>query len=435
MGKKNLGSATAVTSMMEGNSVIIEVGGSIRRISLSDFREAINKGNKEFLLSSAWGVPLKQGQSSPEWGMLGNKELFLSYRYSGGRYLVTSDGKAAKLSAYDSSVYADGTPLDESKGNVMVVFPDLYYRVEQTTQYDILWMSPLPISDLCIKRPVIGAYKGSMSGTKLVSRSGMAPANNKTITEFWNAAQKNSTNWGLTSYGHRKFLMMLGLSTEGLYSSTSSFYKRTSWHGVTGSNGTMCAQARSFLTGVTKGNGDSDIALPFAWTTDDGTEVLNAQRISLSGIEDPFGWMNEVVQDIYCGSSANAEQDGSEVFIYEGNRLPSAAELTTHPSGQYEQVSRTIGSGFIKEELLGAEFDLIPKVLGDGAGSDSYWCDFSYIGASGQLVLWGGNAQHTYGAGLAFVDMNNGFSLRSQNVSARLAYYGDLEFVDGAQIQ
>ena len=391
MGKKNLGTAAAVTSMVRQNSVIIEVGGSIRRIALEDFIEAINKGNREFLLSSAWGVPLKQNQSSPDWGLVGNVDLFLAYRYGGGRYLVTSDGKAAKLSIYDSSVYADGTPLDETKGNVMVVFPDLYYKVERRSEYDILWMSPLPISEFCIKRPVIGAYKGSIAGSgsssKLVSRSGVVPANNKTISEFWAAAQK------------------------------------------------MGNSARSLLTGATKEYGDAEIAIPFTWLKDNGEQVVNAQRISLCGIEDPFGWMNEMIQGIYCGSSDNQEQDGTEVFIYQGNRIPTSAELTTHPSGQYETVTRLTTNGFIKEEIIGDEFDLIPKVTGgDGVGSSSYWCDQTFSGANGQLVLWGGNAGHRAGAGLAFLDINNGFGLSSQNISARLAYYGDLQFVEGADI-
>ena len=437
MGKKNLGTAAAVTSMVRQNSVIIEVGGSIRRIALEDFIEAINKGNREFLLSSAWGVPLKQNQSSPDWGLVGNVDLFLAYRYGGGRYLVTSDGKAAKLSIYDSSVYADGTPLDETKGNVMVVFPDLYYKVERRSEYDILWMSPLPISEFCIKRPVIGAYKGSIAGSgsssKLVSRSGVVPANNKTISEFWAAAQKNSTNWGITSYEHRKFMMMLGLSLEG--AGLTNSYKRTTWHGVTGSNGEMGNSARSLLTGATQEYGDAEIAIPFTWLKDNGEQVVNAQRISLCGIEDPFGWMNEMIQGIYCGSSDNQEQDGTEVFIYQGNRIPTSAELTTHPSGQYETVTRLTTNGFIKEEIIGDEFDLIPKVTGgDGVGSSSYWCDQTFSGANGQLVLWGGNAGHRAGAGLAFLDINNGFGLSSQNISARLAYYGDLQFVEGADI-
>ena len=78
--KKSLGEASSVKSMVGTNSVLIEVGGSIRRISLDDFQEAINDDKGELLQSVAWGVPIKQSsQSSPGCGTVG--KLFICSVY------------------------------------------------------------------------------------------------------------------------------------------------------------------------------------------------------------------------------------------------------------------------------------------------------------------------------------------------------------------
>ena len=36
------------------------------------------------------------------------------------------------------------------------------------------------------------------------------------------------------------------------------------------------------------------------------------------------------------------------VFIYEGNRMPTAAELTTHPNGKYRQLTRMTATSNIE---------------------------------------------------------------------------------------
>lgn len=431
MAKKNLATATAVTTMQQGNSVIIEVGGSVRRITLANLIDAINAGDAELLHSVAWGVPLKQNQSSPAWGRVGNLNLWEEYKAQSGRYLVKNNGKAAKLSNVNSGVYADGTVLDETKGHIMTVFPDLYYcvKTDAVTNVPYLWMSMIPIGGHVIKRPVIAAYKGSMSSSALVSRSGVAPAGSKTISAFWTAAQVNGTNWGLTSYDHRKFMMMLCLSEYG-----NPNVQAMLGNGVTGSaNGAWDAVSSAMLTGATKSLGDDMGKVDISWTNAVGTAVTGASRVSLLGIEDPYGWQWEMIQNIYCGKSGNSGQDGTEVFIYEGNRMPSAAELSSHPSGQYRQLSRIASDGYVKTETLGEHFDLIPTAI--GGGSTSYWCDYFYQNqATGQLVLWGGSADFGASCGLACAYSSCAFSYSGASIGARLAYYGDLEIVNGAEI-
>lgn len=431
MGKKNLGTATTVTTMSNKNTIIIEVGGSIRRITLENLINAINEDNKELLHSVAWGVPLKQNQSSTDWGRIGNLQLWKEYKSRAGRYLITNTGKAAKLAVNNSGVYADGTALDETKGHIMTVFDDLYYLVktDATTGITYLWMSFIPIGGHCIKRPVIGAYKGSMSGSALTSRSNQTIAREKTITAFWNAAQVNGKSWGLTNYEHRKFMMMLALSEYG-----NPNIQACLGNGVTGTNNSSDWQTPlSLKTGATKSLGDIFGTVPCNYTMSNGTAVTGATRVNVLGIEDPYGWQWEMIQGVYCGKSENSGQTGAEVFIYEGNRMPTNVELSTHPEGQYRQIERPASNGYISKETLGEYFDLFPTEV--GGGSTSYWCDYFYQDrASGQLVLWGGPATGGAGCGLAFAASTDAFSYAPANFGARLAYYGELEFCNGAEI-
>ena len=153
-------------------------------------------------------------------------------------------------------------------------------------------------------------------------------------------------------------------------------------------------------------------------------------------VEDPWGLRWEMTQGIYYGSSANTTaQTGSECFIYEGNYIPQNGELTTHPSGNYRKITRlTTGSGAFISKIIGGEhFDVIPSET-NGGGSTSKWCDVWWPSKTGQLGLFGGSAYGGAGCGFVAADATFGFGDASASLGSRLAYYGDLTFVNGKSI-
>lgn len=431
MPNKNLATAAQVQTMLRTNSVFVEIDGSIRRISLDNLMSSINEGNEQLLRQVAWGVPIKDTiQSSPVWGRVGNLDMWEEYKSLSGRYLVTNDGKAAKLSTVNSGVFSDGTALNESLGHVMVYAPRLYFLVknDEVAGIPYLWMSMLPIGGHYIEAPCIGAYKGSMSGSALVSRSGVAPAGSKTINAFWDAAQVNGKNWGLINYDHRKFMVMILLSEYGNPNAQGMV-----GNGLTGTNnGSDYITALSFPCGNTKSLGDSFGSIAHEYTMSNGIETTGACDVSIMGIENPYAQQWEMVQGMYCGSANNSGQNGTEIFIYEGNRMPSSSELATHPSGDYRQLTRLTTSGYIAQMILGEHFDVMAKSL--GGGGTSYWCDYSYNNNTGQLVLWGAGANLGAGAGLGYASSDRAWSDSSSHIGSRLAYYGELTFMSGAEL-
>ena len=150
------------------------------------------------------------------------------------------------------------------------------------------------------------------------------------------------------------------------------------------------------------------------------------------GIEDPYNWQCEQVQNAFFGNSENAQQDGTEMFIYEGNRMPTTAELETKPNGKYRQTVRPITNMYPAKLMLGEHFDIIPKTT--GGGSSTHWATYFYGNGTGQLFLVGGYSDSGAYSSLVYVLSSFAFSNSLTGGGARLAYFGKLTFVNGAQI-
>ena len=321
---KNLATVTAVSSMVKNDTLLIEVGGSLRRIKLSDLAKSIQTNQLDLSLI-AWGTYLKE-TSDTQWGVCGNQTKWNEFKSSLGRYLLTNDGRMAKLSRSNSSVFEDGTTVDESKGHIMFHTPHrLYYLVkyDASAGCNILWGSTYPISEHYIDHPTFGAYMGSIVSNKLVSRSGLGVSNNIPISEFFTYAHNNGKNFGLLDYETLKIIPMLVLWESGNSNAQAKF-----GYGPTGSTNTW-DKVNGLTTGATKSLGDNNGKISLAALTGNA----DACHVNLFGIENPWGWYWQMIQGIYFGNSGNSGQTGSEAFVYKGNRMPSASELTGHPVG------------------------------------------------------------------------------------------------------
>lgn len=436
MANKNLGAATAVQSMTKSNSIIIEVGGSVRRITLDKFLDAINEGQSELLHEVAWGIPIKDElQTSPAFGMVGNLSAFAAYKAQCGRYLMDANGRAAKLHPNNSGVFADGTVLDETKGSVVVIAPRLYflYVVDAETSVPYLWMSQQPISQHYLANAhngqyiVVGAYKGSISSSKLVSRSGVnCDTSGKSISSYWSAAQAFGTNWGLPNYDVWKWICLMCLCETG----GNANIQANIGQGVGGSAGidwaTVNASSVLKLTGKTKGLGDATGAVSIS----DSDAQNDSSHVSVLGVEDFWNLQWEFIQGVFFGNSGNNDQDGTEIFIYEGNRIPSSTELASHPEGHFRQLVRQTSSAYMKSILKGEYFDIFAKSL-TGGGSNTTWSDYSYNNTTGQVLLVGGNSAYGSKSGPFCGGSNYAWSSANSNLGARPAYYGQVQFVDG----
>ena len=432
---KEIAAVSQVSALTAAQNILCEADGSVRRITVENLIEAIKTDQLDLSLV-AWGVPIKQNQDSQSWGRIGNLTLWEEYKRSIGRYLVKTGGeKMAKLSASDSSIFADGTTVDESKGDVFVVAPRLYFVVKYDASLgcDVVWMSQKPIGGYYIEHPMIGAYMGCVEGGALHSRSSknIYTTSDKTIRDFWNAARANGNDYGITCYEHGQWGMMANLSEYGNPNVQANIGNGIGGEGEWGDNWSEASQLK---TGATISLGDNCGSIPITLTN-----APNACRVSLFGIEDWYNWQWEYRQGIYFGSSNNSGQTGLETFIYEGNRLPTDSELTSHPTGTYRTIQRQGSSEtWVAKMTIGEYFDLIPSEGGGGSNSrwgDKYWCYDSNSKPTGQLCVCGGSSDFQSRGGLGCVSSHDAFGYRWPNLGARLAYYGALpKIVNGADL-
>lgn len=429
----NLGAVASVASMTRDNSIFVEIGGSVRRIKLSSLIGAIQSNQLDLSLI-AWGTYLRE-TSDTEWGVCGNQTMWNNFKASLGRYLLTNDGKMAKLSKTNSAYFEDGTAVDESKGHIMFHCPNrIYYLVkyDATAGCNILWGSTLPISEYYFDHPTFGAYMAAVVSGKLVSRSGLTVKASITISpyqrqnneDFFTYAQANGKDFGVFDYDHIRLIGMLCLWESGSPNSQAKF-----GCGPTGSTNTW-NKVYNLATGATKSLGDNCGKISLSSLTGNA----DACHVNLFGIENPWGWYWQMIQGIYFGNSQNDAQNGTEVYIYKGNRMPSSAELASHPNGDYRQTTRltTPSEAWIAKFDLGEQFDLVPKQF--GGGSANYWCDYSWQNSTGQLLLWGGSARSALPCGAFYVSSNYAFGLWDTDSGVRLAFYGTPKYVDGAEL-
>lgn len=389
-----------------------ETGKEIAR-ALGEITDAI-KGN----LEDCWIISFDKSSSNSQLQpMRGNINAWKMYRSKLGRYLLKNDGTAKKLNRFNSAIFEDGTPVDESLGNIHTRLPRLYYKVvEQGNTVDV-FMSEREISGGKVfngRWP--GSYLGAVVDGKLVSRSGLNPTRSLNINQFWNYAQAQGANFGIIDY-ETKQMMMLIYACEFLNLNSQAQLGL----GMTGNGNNWCDVVTGALTGDTKSLGDVCGKIDF---TAEGQLVTGACHVSLFGIEDPYAWFWEMVQGIYFGSANNPDQDGSEAFLYMGNRMPSSEELATHPASAYRQFTRPTSEGWLGNIIFGPFFDVFPATL--NGSSSSFWGDYHYANNVGQLCLWGGTAAYGSAAGLACSRSDDGWSAAYSSVGARLAYYGNV---------
>jgi len=369
-----------------------------------------------------WGIKLDQSMSQICRGYTGDRSLWTAWQDKIGRYLLKPDGTALKLKSDDSTKLTDGTTVDETQGDIMVRIPQFYYKVVGNGDGTCtLWGSETAISGFyAMPEQWIGAYLGATVNGRLRSRSGISPTHSKNISAFHSEAKAIADGYGLTDYKARQTMLMIFLWK---YGTANSQDPDCLGYGMTGSGSNWTEEVLAELTGRTAALGDACGGVAFSAT---GTL---ASHVSLYGIEDPFGWFWEMIQGVYFGSSANAPaQDGTEIFIYDGNRMPSAAELMSEPDGNFRKLTRLTTSGYPKILPLVDRFDLFASQYGGGSASN--WYDYCYASATGQLLLVGGSANNGSACGLVYAASLHGWSYSTSFIGARLAFYGNVTIED-----
>ena len=394
-----------VTSMTADQTFVVEVGGALRRLELGDLQNMV--GNELFYPT----ITLEQS-SNPQFD-LPTPFMANMYRQQMGGYMMKSVGGvvyAAKLDPSNWDYFADGTKVDDAaKYDTMVRVPDCHFKAEgKTMQFGGLF--PIAGGHKFDSPNWVGAYEMFVDSSGVGhSRPGVAPSHSKTMTEFWNCAQKLGSNFGLANYGFQCLIEALYQVSFGNLNSQAvigSGFQSQSWEACRDVPMGKC---------ISLGDGSGKVLY------NDAT-IGNQYPVKLFGFEDLWGKLWEFRPGI------RFYMDGSTRYavVYSGNQVSNTA------NGRKFTIPSSASGEYITRKTLGEHWDAFPQAVG---GSDStYYCDGFWAATSGELLSVGGAANSGSLCGLSYAASDSGFSASWAGIGARLAFYGNPTIVSGSEL-
>ena len=275
------------------------------------------------------------------------------------------------LSATDSTKREDGitaSDLTGASGNVMVEIPKFYCKYDDTPGAKNMSISLIPEAGYVVHPAFVKngvevdcryyrAYKGSVSGGKLISRSGVAAAGNETIAAFRTKAKANGTGWGLVDWNLLFAVQTLCFIEIGTFNSQSIL-----------GNGNDTGSDYGMTTG-----GSNSIGNASSPSTNDDTWM------SYRGIENFYADIFEWIDGINI----------SERLVYTSNTQSTFASDVF--SGAYTSTGVTLpSSGYIKDMSFSIK-GFIP--INSVGGSDStYVTDYMHSSTGAVVAAFGGTA-------------------------------------------
>ena len=394
-----------VTSMTADQTFVVEVGGALRRLKLGDLQKMV--GNELFYPT----ITLEQS-SNPQFD-LPTPFMANMYRQQMGGYMMKTVGGvvyAAKLDAGNWDYFADGSKVDDpAKYETMVRVPDCHFKAEgKTMQFGGLF--PIAGGHKFDSPNWVGAYEMYVDSSGVGhSRPGVAPSHSKTMTEFWNCAQKLGSNFGLANYGFQCLIEALYQVSFGNLNSQAvigSGFQSSSWEACRDVPMGKC---------ISLGDGSGNVLY------NDAT-IGNQYPVKLFGFEDLWSRLFE----FRPGIRFYMDGDTRYAVVYSGNQVSNTA------NGRKFTVPSSANGGFITRKTLGAYWDAFPQAV--GGGDSTYYCDGFWASTGGELLSVGGNAYDRSLCGLSSAYSNSGFSFSWTDLGSRLAFYGNPTIVSGSEL-
>lgn len=293
----------------------------------------------------------------------------------------------------DSTKKADGSVsvIDGSAGNVMVQIPKFWYKYVYEDSIHKVSVSPIATSGYTVHPAFTRggvevdyryyrAYEGYLNGAKLISRSGITPTRNRTITQYRADALVNGTGWSQTDWNLLYAVQILFLTEFATFDTQSIL-----------GNGNDTGSDYSITTGQSNAIGNAS-----------SSKNNDDMWMSYRGIENWYGDGWEFIDGINI----------SEYIPFVNNMLPSTYVSDVF-TGNYVTTGVTIpaASASYTKNFHNSAKGFIPSVV--GGSSATYATDGLWTAAGSRVLLFGGSA----GDGL----LDGGFCLAADYGSASVS--------------
>ena len=302
----------------------------------------------------------------------------------------TAEGKVAiaYLKNDNSNQYEDGTTakLDGTEGDVMVDFPEFYYKWESVDSNKFRYRFAEYNVDGTFKhvpRSLVGAYKAYMTGNKLYSRSGVHPTVSKSSNDFDGYASARGQGYQRIDFQQHCVIAFM------LYAK----YGNRNLQAVLGAGGAVSGSSAT-TTGTSNSTGNAD------------TQNETSKYACGLGLEGVFGGIYEWVK---------------------GVEINNRVWTITDPEGGTRQVNAGTEDGWITHVAAenGPFFDMVPTQV--GGSETTHYSDYYWQTSGGPLVLARSCYDSAALGGVAYAYASYVASDTYSACGSRLAFRGVIE--------
>lgn len=401
--------------------------------------------------------------SSPDGVRTGNMEMHRTLPIQSkmrGCTISNTDNTKKYLKANDWTKWEDGTTSSQDSSGVgveaFVEIPEHYRLLIATPDNTVeIRMSEYNLPGYTkVEKKYIGAYEGSVnldssSHNNLLRTQvrNAAPLVSKTRTELQTMARNNNrtNNWNIYTYDAHRDLTWLFVVEYATLNSQKAFNANLTaegYHqgglgdGVTSGTVTVNgATTYSFVPcGTTNSLGNGTGIIEYTHTNTNaegastGTKVVNVPRYR--GIENPFGHVWKNVIDVVVAGTDNSVyicKDYTKFGTFEGGTNPTAEQLIAAGYELQDFKESTIPSQYVKKLVNNNQADLFPTVVGNGASTTTYYCDYHWTSATAtpRTLLIGSHSGYGSAAGLFSLDSDDGLDYSYASVGTRITFYGE----------
>lgn len=404
--------------------------------------------------------------SSPDGVRTGNMEMHRTLPIQSkmrGCTINNDDNTKRYLKADDWNKWEDGVTITDDSSSrapeIMVEIPEHYRLLVATPDNTVeIRMSEYNLPGYAkVEKKYIGAYEGVINTGSVdtqntlrsiaVSALKLKPVVNKTRNQLQTFARGNNrtNNWNIYTYDAHRDLTWLFVVEYATLNSQKAFNANLTaegYHqgglgdGVTSGTVTVNgATTYSFVhSGVTKSLGNGTGIIEYTHTNTDaegtstGTKTVNVPRYR--GIENPFGHVWKNVIDVVVAGTDNSVyicKDYTKFGTFEGGTNPTAEQLIAAGYELQDFKESTITGQYVKKLVNNNQADLFPAIVGNGASSTTYYCDYHWTNATAtpRTLLIGGSSGNGSYAGLFLLDSGCGLDISLADVGTRITFYGE----------
>lgn len=430
--------------MADSDYVFGNFGGKVGQMSIPDFRSHLNDNDNQVLNDVAFYIDVNSASSlgSTRVDTGGNLNMRAMLEASEVDALMDKNGNYAELNPNDCRYTNEGEAIVDmdtgeilskwANADIVRIIPQYYGRVQtvQVGSNTILrsWFSLVPLlNGYVIPQMVVGKFKASRVDGAMRSLPNKTTDNNVTINGFWNYAQARSKNHGLANLDFRNHLLFHMMAKYGYRDSQNckgndgTLVWGVGLDGTESTGSDKFADQRYIKTGHTLSLGKHDGKVAVA--DNNGTTV---HGVNVNGFENPWGQYWEMLQGL-CSV-------GTDVYFWRSNVMPTGTPTASTFANIDHVVLRRPKSPVWAMNVISSENGqgtyMIPR---ESVAGISYG-DYFWYSDTGQLCMFGGDSSHGSNCGLASANSFNAWSGSSPSVSARLAYYGDVNKVSAAHL-